>query len=233
MNNIKENYLKIYGKSYFSKRLGNDDKRQKSFAMEKKLVNKYVSSGKILDIGCSTGEFLKFMDWDGEMYGMGISDHAIKEAKKNKIKFNKDIWTKNFFDVIVYRGTIQHIDTPFLYLQKSYDALKPGGKLIFLATPNINSTYFKFWNTLPALDVPETTFFVPHDKWFIQSLKNIGFNFLEIEYPYVNSPYSNLFMNHFHFLLKLFGFNFKFPFWGNMMNIVLEKNITGFVGDSK
>ena len=81
MNNIKENYLKIYGKSYFSKRLGNDDKRQKSFAMEKKLVNKYVSSGKILDIGCSTGEFLKFMDWDGEMYGMGISDHAIKEAK--------------------------------------------------------------------------------------------------------------------------------------------------------
>jgi SAM-dependent methyltransferase len=222
---IKENYSKVFDKSYFKDRNNTDVKRQKSFELEKKFIHKYTNNGNLLDVGCSTGEFIKHLSWDGKCYGMEISEHAISVAKKNGIKFNKNIHNKDFFDVIIYRGTIQHIDTPFLYLQKSYEALKPGGKLIFLATPNANSIYFKLWKTLPFLDIPKTIFYVPSDKWLINALDNIGFNFLDIQYPYLQSPYSNVFKDHFNFILKLFGVNVKFPFWGNMVNLIVEKPI--------
>jgi len=217
-------YKKIeYKDSYFKDRELNDPLRLKSFDLELKFLKKYILSGNVLDIGCSTGEFLKFAEWDGEKFGMEVSQHAIKLAEQSGISFTKDIFnTQDFFDLIIFRGTIQHIDTPFQYLIKSYDALKDGGYLVFLATPNANSLYYKIWNTLPFL-APKLNFYIPSDKDLINAMQNIGFNFIEVEYPYLRSPYSNPFKDHVKFILKLFGFKTKFPFWRNSMNIIFRK----------
>ena len=215
---------KVFDRGYFNNRFLNDNKRVKAFNSESKFIKNHVSSGRLLDIGCSTGEMIEAFDWDGPCYGMEISRYAKTKAKKNGIKFTKDIFnSRNYFDLVTYRGTIQHIDTPFLYLKKTYTSLKKGGKVAFLATPNSSSIYFKLWNTLPFLDLPTTNYYIPSDKWLINAMENIGFKLVEKRYPYIKSPYSNPLLDHIKFLLKILGMNTKFPFWKNSMDLIFEK----------
>jgi len=219
-------YNQLYHKAYFAKRIGNDPKRAATFRSEKEFIVEYINSGILLDVGCSTGEFLDTLKWDGPKYGMEISDYAAAIAKEKGILFDRDLFnSQRYFDIIIFRGTIQHIDTPFLYMKKAYDALKPGGYLIFLATPNTNSIYYKLWNTLPFLDAP-INFYIPSDKTLINALKNFGFTLVKIRYPYFKSAYASPLKDHVNFVRKLFGMKIAFPFWGNSMDLIFKKPIS-------
>ena len=57
----------------------------KAFMQKNHLVEKYVSSGTILDVGCSTGEMIEYYNWSGDRYGMEIVEYAIEEAKKEEL----------------------------------------------------------------------------------------------------------------------------------------------------
>lgn len=221
-NNFVNN---IYNDEYFINRFGNDLKRVKSFRDEITFLNKHFpNEGNVCDVGCSTGEFLKIYSWKGNMHGMEINQLAISEAQKCGIDFTDNILNKvNYFDLIIFRGTIQHMPDPFNYISRSYNSLKPGGHLVFLATPNSNSIVYKIFNDLPALDPPRN-FFIPSDKTLINVCQNVGFKLLEIEYPYLNSPYSNIIKDHLMFLKTIFSSRkVDFPFWKNMMNVVFKK----------
>ncbi|QWD46256.1 class I SAM-dependent methyltransferase [Polynucleobacter paneuropaeus] len=137
---------------YFATRNLNDTLRVAQFKLDKDFINKFASSGVICDVGCSTGEFMKFMKWDGEIYGMEINVKAIEIAKEF-INFEKNIFTEtDFFDVVVFKGTIQHVDIPFQMIKKAYTSLKSGGHIIFLSTPNRDSLLYKIKKDLPLLD---------------------------------------------------------------------------------
>ena len=47
---------------YFLNRVSNDPLRMKQFAIDSKFLKQYVSSGNLCDVGCSTGEFVNFLD---------------------------------------------------------------------------------------------------------------------------------------------------------------------------
>ena len=216
----------LYDESYFLTRLGNDPKRQKSFEQEREFLKRYINQGCLLDVGCSTGEFIEALQWDGPCYGMEVSELAIKHASAKGIRFDRNLLNSDcFFDLIVFRGTIQHIDTPFLYIKKGYQALKPGGFMAFLATPNAHSIYYKLWNTLPFLDPPRN-YYIPSDKELLNALKNFGFVLVDIRYPYIGSPYASYLKDHLRFLLKCLGFAVKFPFWRNMMDLIVQKPLS-------
>ena len=220
-----DKFKKLYRKEYFKKRNFNDKKRLTAFLQEKKFMSKHLNiNGKVCDVGCSTGEFLETINWKGPRFGMEISDHARGIAKKYKIDFTKNILTeKNFFDTVVFRGTIQHIPTPFYYISKSFEALKPGGYLVFLATPNANSIVYKLKNHLHVLD-PIYNFYIPSDKTLVNSCINHGFKFLDIEKPYLDSPYSNYISDHLKFIQMCIGLRKPdFSFWGNLMNLIFYK----------
>ena len=120
---------------YFLNRVSNDPLRMKQFAIDSEFLKRYVSSGNLCDVGCSTGEFVNFLDWDGQCFGMEVNEKAKKIAAKY-LSFDKSIFTEeNFFDVIVYRGTIQHLDNPFEMIKSSYKALKEGGVYYFSSYP--------------------------------------------------------------------------------------------------
>jgi 2-polyprenyl-3-methyl-5-hydroxy-6-metoxy-1,4-benzoquinol methylase len=215
----------LYSDFYFKKRNFNDYNRIKSFHKEKYFIKKFTTLNKnVCDVGCSTGEFLKSIDWKGPKYGIEINKKAKILAKKNGINFDRHILnTSNFFDVIIFRGTIQHLEDPFNYLAKAYISLKKGGYLFFLATPNINSLHYKLFNNLPALDA-KRNFYLPSKSSIINLMKIYNFSFIGSEFPYFGSGYDKPLINALCFFLKIFGLYKKnIPLPGNMMNLVFKK----------
>ena len=224
-NNYSQDNTSLYNSDYFIGRNGTDLKRLASYNQEIAYLSQFFDNqGIILDVGCSTGEFLASIAWQGEKYGVEISEYASKIAITNGIKLIENIDNvTNKFDVIVYRGTIQHVPNPFEYIDKSYRSLKPGGFIVFLATPNANSAVYKICNTLPALD-PKYNYWVPSDITLCDNLNNAGFDVIDVQYPYVGSPYSSYFYDHIMFLrLLLMRRTTRFAFWKNMMNVIARK----------
>lgn len=213
-----------YDDEYFKNRFNNDDKRLKSFKQEFHFMDKFFKrNGKICDVGCSTGEFLINYNWSGEKCGMEVNNNAILESKNNGIMFEKNILNqRNYFDVIVFRGTIQHLPSPFEYIEKAFLSLKKGGHIVFLATPNANSIYYKMFNDLPALD-KDRNFYIPSDKTLITICQNYGFKLVDKSYPYLSSPYSSPLIDHAKFIYSLFFKRMDFPFWRSMMNLIFIK----------
>lgn len=218
-----------YGPEFFKTRHGNDPVRQAAFMREKRALERHVSpetfrTGRVLDIGCSTGEFLEAIGWPVEhAWGMEISDFARAQAQSLGISFDKDVFSEtDFFDLVVLRGTIQYLPSPFEYLYAIHRCLKPGGHL-FLTAPNTNSLYYRHFKSLPFLE-EELHFWIPCDTSLRMVLRNCGFRKIEITYPYLESPYAKAVRDHLRFVAKLlFRTKHRFPFWRNIMQVVAQK----------
>ena len=85
-----------------------------------------------------------------------------KLLKKILSKIIKENNITNFYDLIIYRGTIQYLDDPFISIQKSYDSLKKNGHIFFFA-PNTRSIYYFLFKTLPFLENPYMKW-IPSDE---------------------------------------------------------------------
>ena len=115
--------------------------------------------GKILDIGCGSGETLvqlQSIGWEG--YGLDMDKKAIEIAQKRGVKHAsygtyKDLkmYLDNTFDVIRLYHVIEHLDDPRRVLALIRTKLKVGGELI-IGTPNENSLvsriFKQYWYNL-------------------------------------------------------------------------------------
>lgn len=151
---------------------------------------------------------------------------AVAEARGRGIivkdyEFGYEYPDENF-DVIVFRGTIQHLDTPFAVIKKCVTLLKSGGLMAFLSTPNCNSICYRLFGSLPFL-TPELNFLIPSDTMLRNALTNFGLEVMEIRYPYLETPYARPFRDHLFFVLRCFGVPVKFAFWRNIMEMYAIK----------
>lgn len=217
---------KLYPEDYFKLRQHNDPKRRAQFLAEGEFIRRHITSGRVMDVGCSTGEFLTTIEWQGEKYGMEISPFARAIAEKSGVRFDKDLFSEtDFFDLVVFRGTIQHIDEPFRFMKFAHRALKPGGFVVFLATPNINSPFYWLKKTLPFLDAPRN-FYLPDDINLSRSLTNYGFTVRETRFPYLGTPYAQPLKDHWRFLKNCLnpGKTYPHAFWRSSMELIAQKN---------
>lgn len=102
-------------------------------------------AGKLLDVGCGLGYFLKKISknttWDA--YGVEISKVAV-DYTRNKLglkniylgKVESADFPDNYFDVITLWDVIEHIPNPKPLLKHLHKALKDDG-VLFIHTPNI------------------------------------------------------------------------------------------------
>ena len=81
---------------YFQKRNFNDSKRVKQFELDKKLIHNFIDKGIVCDVGCSTGEFLRYLNWNGDIYGMEIHEGSKKIAS-DIVSFKKIFLQKEIF----------------------------------------------------------------------------------------------------------------------------------------
>ncbi|MCZ6775498.1 MAG: class I SAM-dependent methyltransferase [Ignavibacteria bacterium] len=181
----------------------------------------------MLDVGCGLGLFLKLFDstkW--QKHGIDISDVAVAQARARGIivkdyDFGYD-YPHEMFDVIVFRGSIQHLDTPFAVIKKCVTLLKSGGLMAFLSTPNCNSICYRLFGSLPFL-TPELNFLIPSDTMLTNALTNFGLEVVGVRYPYLETPYARPFRDHAFFLVRCLGIRVKFAFWKNIMEVYAMK----------
>ena len=121
--------------------------------------------GRLLDIGCGTGDFLdlaRTCGWD--VFGTEFSESACGLVQQKGIQVVQgDVWEAKLpaasFDVVTCWHVLEHVTDPRRVLEESFRVLRPGGWLI-LATPNIHDRLFRIAYTLtrgapPPLYEPE------------------------------------------------------------------------------
>ncbi len=124
---------KHFPPEYFLDRQQNNPKRLIQFNYDANFLARFVSNlSSVCDVGCSTGEFLEEVGWRGPRFGMEVSDFTINFARGRGFDFSRNIFSEqNFFGVVLFRGTLQHVDMPFRMLHAAFDALEPGGSYLF------------------------------------------------------------------------------------------------------
>jgi len=131
---------RLYSKDYFcdlQKDFFYDNKeiRERAFRSKIEIVNKlYPSKGRLLDLGCAIGTFLKVARDDlWEVEGIELSEYAANYArgKENLTVYTGDLLEMKLpsdsFDVVTMWDMVDHSETPNDIVKEVYRILKPGG----------------------------------------------------------------------------------------------------------
>lgn len=110
-----------------------------------KKLKRVVPSGKVLDVGCGVGYFLKVANDAGyRATGIEFSEVAVDVGKK-RLNLNIHLgdfltypFDENGFDVVTLWHSFEHLHQPRLVLQKIHTILGPCGFLV-IAAPNLSS----------------------------------------------------------------------------------------------
>lgn len=149
------------------------------------LVSKYYRTGKILDIGCGTGEFLntcKLAKWDTtgiepdvDARNMAISNFGLNVIPESEINSLQDA----SFDIISMWHVLEHVPRLNERLDDLKRLIKPSG-VIIIAVPNCDSFDAKFYReNWAAYDVPRHLYhFTPKDIELL--FKNHGLKMFKI-----------------------------------------------------
>ena len=130
---IYKNYEDVVDEEY----LRHAKTRELSSESLLKVIKRFVLGGKLLDVGCATGDFLHVAKKFGyTVEGLELSKWSSKVAQDRGLKIYrtslKKLSAKNVqrYDVITLWGVIEHFENPqeeMIYLNR---LLKPGGYLI-------------------------------------------------------------------------------------------------------
>lgn len=161
--------------------------RKKWFKRDKltKLINKYFISGRVLDIGCSSGSVLKNLKENYEPWGIEISKALAIEAQKslknrasqivhaNAVAGTQEL-PENFFRGVIMSAFLEHEANPKLLLKNVFRILMPSGYCI-IKVPNFASinrvVRGKNWCGFRFPD--HVNYFTPNN--LIKICENIGF----------------------------------------------------------
>lgn len=147
----------------------------------------FRGEGRILDVGCGPGKLLRVLrerGWD--CYGVDFSSVVVEHARNN-YGLNVELgdllevtYKDNFFDVVLFNHSLEHMYNPVGTLKEALRILKPGG-LLLIYIPNAGSfearLFGKWW---AAWDVPRHLFHFSK-KTMSRLIMNAGFRLVDIK----------------------------------------------------
>lgn len=131
-----------------------DYHRDETYIIEEKLfknifsrrinqITRFIKTGKVLEIGCSTGLMLslfkiKGFDAKGVELSRKAAEKAIEKGIDVKIAFFEKINFSEKFDLVVLNHTLEHMENPVGVLKKVKSILNPKG-YVMIDLPNFDS----------------------------------------------------------------------------------------------
>ena len=145
----KEDIRTLYIEGYFKGGEYADYKNdknviQRNFRNRLKVVKRYLSNGKLLEIGSAYGFFLDLARENFDVMGYEICSKAAEHARSQlkldvrDTDFVKENLGNKIFDIVCLYDCIEHLLFPQLYIEKINTVLKIGGYL-FITTGDIGS----------------------------------------------------------------------------------------------
>lgn len=124
------------------------------------LIRKFRTSGKLLEVGCARGDFLRVARESFEVSGVEPNPSLADDAEQVAPIYRDVIETLPWrdFDVITSFHVIEHVDSPKRFVAAMADRIKPGGLLV-LETPDIHSLPFQIMKAKWRQFIPEHYFF--------------------------------------------------------------------------
>jgi len=150
---------------------------------------KYIGRtiGKVLDVGCGTGDRLDVWRSMGfDTYGVETSESADYAAGHLKLNVLKgDLFSARFqdqfFDLVMLYNVLEHTHNPGAVCQEVHRILKEDAFLI-IQVPNKDSLQSKvFGKRWAALDVPRDLYYF-NVKTLRELLEKIGFHEFKVDY---------------------------------------------------
>ena len=233
---------KFYSNYYGDVQQAREDltnKRREMYRVDHNYIESFINSGKVLDVGCSDGSFLSLFSHSWERWGVEFGKEAFVKAKNH---FNDRILYGEFpelieefknisFDLIIFRGLLEHVTDPKRYLETAKLLLKKNGVIFIGSVPNRNSLCANLFRNKWNQHCPESHIihFSPDD--FKQYFQKNNFELLSEDFFYLNTPYANV-DNDIRLIKKAIetrarGGRIKFespPFWDNLITMLFKKH---------
>lgn len=139
--NIYKNYEDVVDSQYLHYTISIRDSANIILPMIKKII----PTGKVLDVGCATGEFLSVArEFGYAVEGLELSRWSSKIAKNKKIKVYRMLLKtlasrySERYDVVTLFGVVEHFENPKKEMEYIKKILKPGG-IVVIWTGDVNS----------------------------------------------------------------------------------------------
>jgi SAM-dependent methyltransferase len=118
---------------------------EKTFARRLKLIRRFKSGGRVLDIGCSFGYFLNVAQRAGfDVYGLDVSPYAVERAAErfpgriHQGVLRPGLFPPQFFDVVTMFDLFEHVYRPREFLT-TLDEITRADAIVCITTPNHRS----------------------------------------------------------------------------------------------
>ena len=244
---FNEEGLNLYYSNYIGKRrINNQEKmqqRQEQYKLDTDFIQKYISHGVMLDIGCNGGFFLNSFSDDFNKNGIEIDKSAVDFCNENFDNLSGKVHCVNLqdyysaikcvqggYDLITMRGVIEHVTDPVKDIEMVSNLLNPKGIFAVSATPNADSVSVDLYQDNWTLFHPIQHLWHFSPKTLSLICRKYGLELIACDLPYLGTPYEDVYEDIKHIADRIENkekciedLSISPAFFGNMMSLIFKK----------
>ncbi len=184
---IYANYTDVADENY----LQNEPLRTATAREVLKTIRRHQPEGRLIDVGCSTGDFLVAAREYYDVEGLELSDWASEIARDKGLTVHSKlladfIGEQRRYNVATFWGVIEHLEEPLIEMRRIHQILEPGG-IVCIWTGDVDSIHARvlganWWYVMGQ------HIHLFSRKSLNQVMRHAGFELIEESvYPYVMS----------------------------------------------